>query len=298
VQKHSKIHDRLLAIVKTHPLDDLHQFYLGLNDDEFDTMMDVYENRSHLDEELQQLVREYGIRKLVNGCLECRMHLFIGKIERSIDFNESDADFIEKYIQKIDSKKNKLYAFYGFDYANDLREFIAKFITNYTENIKPVDDAHPTVNLNLNWIDVSSMYSLDDMFSNTTIYGDQIDDEFYDCVELFDGDISLWDTSNVESMNGTFRYSYFDGDLSQWDTTNVEDMYEMFASAEYRGLNGSIAGWPIGNVQTMESMFYASRIAADLSKWKVPENCSMYNMYANCQIRDEYKPKHWDRDFE
>lgn len=35
---------------------------------------------------------------------------------------------------------------------------------------------------------------------------------------MFNGDISKWDVSNVESMNSMFVNSYFDGDISKWDS--------------------------------------------------------------------------------
>ena len=42
------------------------------------------------------------------------------------------------------------------------------------------------------------------------------------------GDISIWDVSNVKNMHCVFYGSKFNGDISNWDVSNVEDMEEMF----------------------------------------------------------------------
>ena len=38
---------------------------------------------------------------------------------------------------------------------------------------------------------------------------------------VFNGDISKWDVSNVESMNQMFYKSEFNGDISNWDVSKV-----------------------------------------------------------------------------
>ena len=42
---------------------------------------------------------------------------------------------------------------------------------------------------------------------------------------VFNGDISEWDTSNVNNMYEAFAYaSAFNSDISKWDTSKVQDM--------------------------------------------------------------------------
>ena len=43
----------------------------------------------------------------------------------------------------------------------------------------------------------------------------------------FSGDISQWNTSNVEYMEYIFSGSKFTGDISQWDLSNVKDKARM-----------------------------------------------------------------------
>jgi surface protein len=45
---------------------------------------------------------------------------------------------------------------------------------------------------------------------------------------LFNGDISQWDVSNVESMLCMFTGSEFNGDISNWNVSKVENMAHIF----------------------------------------------------------------------
>jgi surface protein len=38
---------------------------------------------------------------------------------------------------------------------------------------------------------------------------------------IFNGDISNWDTGNVEDISSMFENSKFTGDISKWDTSFV-----------------------------------------------------------------------------
>ena len=45
----------------------------------------------------------------------------------------------------------------------------------------------------------------------------------------FNGDISKWDVSRVNSMNNMFMSAKsFNSDISNWDVSSVSDMYGMF----------------------------------------------------------------------
>ena len=83
----------------------------------------------------------------------------------------------------------------------------------------------------------------------------------------FNGDISNWDVSNVESMRYMFTYSKFtgeNGDISNWDVSNVEDMNDMFYGSYF---NGDITNWDVSNVEYMNYMFYNSPLQKNPPKW-------------------------------
>lgn len=128
-------------------------------------------------------------------------------------------------------------------------------------------------------------------------------------LKKFNGDISLWDVSNVTNMSGMFEESDFDGDLSKWDVSRVQTMESMFDNSKYTGENGDISDWDISsvidmsfmfyenteykgdisywnvsNVKTMDAMFKDSSYDGDISMWDISKNCSIEAMLAGSQI--------------
>ena len=97
--------------------------------------------------------------------------------------------------------------------------------------------------------------STNNMFKNATV---------------FDGDISMWDTSHVTDMSHMFAYcEFFNQDISGWDVSNVVNMSNMFIGA--RKFNQPIVDWDTARVTDMENMFSsATNFAQDLSGWCVP----------------------------
>ena len=87
-----------------------------------------------------------------------------------------------------------------------------------------------------------------------------------------------------------FYGSSFDGDLSTWDVSNVETMSDMFANSIYSGKNGNISKWNVLNVLNMEHMFYNSNFNQDISKWQINPKCEIYRMFDDCPIKKKYRP--------
>ena len=103
-------------------------------------------------------------------------------------------------------------------------------------------------------------------------------------------DLNDIDTSLITDMSGLFcrqGRSGFNGDISKWNVSNVESMADMFNKSAF---NGDISNWDVSKVRYMGWMFAYSNFDGDLSKWNVDNNCMTGNMFYECPIKNEHKP--------
>ena len=103
-------------------------------------------------------------------------------------------------------------------------------------------------------------------------------------------DLNDIDTSLITDMSGLFcrtGRSRFNGDISKWNVSNVESMADMFNKSAF---NGDISNWDVSKVRYMGWMFAYSKFDGDLSKWNVDNKCATGNMFYECPIKNEHKP--------
>lgn len=123
---------------------------------------------------------------------------------------------------------------------------------------------------NLNWLDISNVTMLDQLFNVGTFNRQYI---FWD--------VSDWNTSHVTSMVGTFNGCKDICDLSKWDTSKVTSMVNMFY--ECSTFNGNISNWNVSKVKRFDSMFYGcSSFNQDISNWDISSAENLSYMFYNC----------------
>lgn len=124
---------------------------------------------------------------------------------------------------------------------------------------------------NLNWLDISNVTMLDQLF-NVGIFNRQY---------IF-WDVSDWDTSHVTSMVGTFNGCKDICDLSKWDTSKVTSMVNMFYDCST--FNSNISNWNVSKVTRFDSMFYGcSSFNQDISNWDISSAENLSYMFYNCR---------------
>jgi len=134
----------------------------------------------------------------------------------------------------------------------------------------------------LNDIDVSKITDMSYLFDTVNIK----------IFENFNGDISMWDVSNVTSMYCMFwGCEHFNCDISKWNVSNVIDMYGTFNNC--KEFNCDLSMWDVSNANDMSCMFSGcEKFDCDLSKWTVSKVDDMTWAFKNCPTT----PTWYDKD--
>ena len=144
-------------------------------------------------------------------------------------------------------------------------------LTNIIADIKQQLYKDKVDAFNLNWLDISNVTKLNQLFNVGTFNRQYI---FWD--------VSDWDTSHVTSMVGTFNGCKDICDLSKWDTSKVTSMVNMFY--ECSTFNGNISNWNVSKVTRFDSMFYGcSSFNQDISNWDISSAENLSYMFYNCR---------------
>lgn len=126
----------------------------------------------------------------------------------------------------------------------------------------------PLVNGNLSNWDTSNVENIQDMFGSAT---------------SFNGAIGNWNVGNVTNMFKTFNgATSFNQNLNNWNTSNVTNMQETFKNAT--SFNGAISNWNVGNVTTMRQMFLGASSFNQNLNWNPSNVVDMYEMFKNATL--------------
>lgn len=191
-------------------------------------------------------------------------------ISMTNDLLEDDAKKIHEQLLKgmvVSDDDLELVCQYAFKYkVKDFSELVHIIADIKQQLYKDKVDA-----FNLNWLDISNVTILDQLFNVGTFNRQYI---FWD--------VSDWDTSHVTSMVGTFNGCKDVCDLSKWDTSKVTSMVNMFYGCTT--FNCNISNWDVSKVTRFDSMFYGcSSFNQDISNWDISSAENLSYMFYNCR---------------
>jgi surface protein len=84
----------------------------------------------------------------------------------------------------------------------------------------------------------------------------------------FNGDVSEWDTSNINNISNVFRDCIvFNQDVSGWDTSSCTAFASTFRGCS--ALNPNIGGWDTSSAIGMNNMVRDSLFNRDISSWDI-----------------------------
>ncbi len=145
-------------------------------------------------------------------------------------------------------------------------------------------------------VDVSRVENMTEMFRMNDVFNSDISDwdtssvtnmiGMFAGARLFNGDISGWTTSNVTNMSFMFTATdEFNGDISSWDVSQVNEMVSMFGQA--KSFNQDLP-WDTSNLTSMHEIFYeAEAFNGDISSWDTSNVVSFEAAFSGCKNIDK-----------
>ena len=156
--------------------------------------------------------------------------------------------------------------------------------TNLEVNATDIPDFSNTTNFQYMFLDCSSITGTNG-FANWTLNTNPTAtvsfSTMFQSATKFNGDISNWDVSRVNTFDGMFNNAQkFNQNIGNWNVSNVINMSAMFQNAIL--FNQNIGNWNVANVTNMNAMFNNANVfARDISGWNVGNVTTMSSMFQN-----------------
>lgn len=108
-------------------------------------------------------------------------------------------------------------------------------------------------------------------------------DKMFEDSNLFNQDISGWNTGVIESMHGMFsNCQAFNQPIGVWDTSQVYDMSSMFSNCV--NFNQPLNDWNLSNCEDIGEMFYnCASFNQSLRDWDTSSISNMSQTFAGCE---------------
>jgi len=252
VGKSSKNAEKLQPLLRNAmSSDDYAAYRRSLSEDELTLLNYAISNQDSNDEDIERMFLESA--EFIEYAKLCM--IMDAVIEKSIEHNaytDEEKEFIDKHISNIHDRTATFYAYYK---PKDSYELYT--ITH-----------DPFIMMNLNWIDVSEIRTMCQLFRES----------------VADWDISLWNLKSLEDADMMFQYAEFDGDISMWQFPSLKSAYSMFDNS---CIKCDISKWEFPEVVNMTSMFSDAVIDCDISEWKFPKVETMNCMFLNATLHSD-----------
>lgn len=161
---------------------------------------------------------------------------------------------------------------------------IEKWNVQKITNMRSLFDNAKAFNANLSNWDVSSVLNVQSMFNGA---------------ETFVGNgLSNWDVRNVVAMDYMFANTIqFHGEnytnITNWNTSNVQTLIGTFLNSNF---NGNLSGWDVSNVLSFNSMFMnaSNFIGYGLDQWNIQQDADTTNMFCGATSFDINYTSSWN----